>query len=340
MEDSKKLYPLSFSPLEDSWSWGDETFVLADLGYRDSVASKGWLGGNTLSELMDMYMDRIVGESVFDSTGRQFPVEVKRLAVKGRMPLLVCPDDEVAADRYDFLGKVKLWYVLDAKPQSRIYLGWKHAMTAAQVYEGCAVSGIEEHLNAITPKRGDVFVIEPGVVHSAAGDLTILEVSESSPMDFCLSGFGQPVDPEQFDENLNVVEALDFINYEPYRAAEKPQKRDEFSERLFDARQFSTSLIPLKNTLQLSGEQFDSFVIYTCIAGEASIKADGELYRLPAGQTMLIPADVTEYMLAPVMDGTVLLETTMEKHNELDSYIDPSVPATLEGEEGEESPIL
>ena len=60
MEEEKKLYPFKLVPVEDS---PDETWHLADLGFPDSMVRNGWLATNTLSELMEMYMDRIVGSS-------------------------------------------------------------------------------------------------------------------------------------------------------------------------------------------------------------------------------------------------------------------------------------
>ena len=69
-----------------------------------------------LSEIMEMYMDRVVGEGVFAAYGRQFPVLIKTLNGVRRTPLWVHPDDGIAAERYEFLGKAKLWYVVSARP--------------------------------------------------------------------------------------------------------------------------------------------------------------------------------------------------------------------------------
>ena len=91
MEEEKKLYPFKLVPVEDS---PDETWHLADLGFPDSMVRNGWLATNTLSELMEMYMDRIVGEGVFAAYGRQFPVLIKTLKGGRRTPLLVHPDDD------------------------------------------------------------------------------------------------------------------------------------------------------------------------------------------------------------------------------------------------------
>ena len=87
MEEEKKLYPLRFRPLEDTCSWGSESFLLADLGYRDTLVRDGWLAGNSIGEVMMLYMDRVVGDGVYDRFGRQFPLQVKYLRIDGRMSL-------------------------------------------------------------------------------------------------------------------------------------------------------------------------------------------------------------------------------------------------------------
>ncbi len=59
--EEKKLYPLAFCSLADEYGWGTDEFLLADLGYRDSLIREGWLAGNAISEIMDTYLDRVVG---------------------------------------------------------------------------------------------------------------------------------------------------------------------------------------------------------------------------------------------------------------------------------------
>ena len=61
MEEEKKLYPFKFCTLQDDYPWGSEEFRLADLGYRDSLVREGWLAGNSIAEVMDTYLDRVVG---------------------------------------------------------------------------------------------------------------------------------------------------------------------------------------------------------------------------------------------------------------------------------------
>ena len=56
---------------------------------------------------MDTYIDRISGDNTYEYYGRQFPVCIRQLSINGDLPLQVHPGDEIAAQRYDFLGNVE-----------------------------------------------------------------------------------------------------------------------------------------------------------------------------------------------------------------------------------------
>ena len=90
----KKLYPFKFVPVASRRPWGGsalvkvlgknfvecdeegnektigadeligESWELADMGVEDSVVAGGWLAGNTISDLMETYLERIVGEDI------------------------------------------------------------------------------------------------------------------------------------------------------------------------------------------------------------------------------------------------------------------------------------
>ena len=210
---------MKFCAVQNEYGWGTEEFRLADLGYRDSLVREGWLAGNSIGELMDTYFDRIPGEKAYDFFGRQFPLCVRKLTCRGRMPLQVHPDDEIAGQRYDLLGKEKLWYVLRAGKGAGLMLGFRRDCDASEFYAGCADGSVENLLNIVAPYAGQCLLIPSGTPHAAFGDIELLEIAESSPLDFCLCGWGGEVSEEQFDPALTATDAMDFINYGRYRAA-------------------------------------------------------------------------------------------------------------------------
>jgi mannose-6-phosphate isomerase len=206
MGQEKKLPPLRFLPQRVERPWGSVEYDVADLGFIDSVASGGWLGGNTLSELMETYLDRIVGDRAFDYFGTQFPVMVKTLDVKGRTSLHVNPDDETAAQRYDAFGKTALWHVLEASEDAELFIGFNRDMDASAFYTRCRSGQVEPVLNRLRPRKGDTFLVRPGTVFAAGAGLKLLEISESSELMFHLHGWGKT-------EEDDLEEAFDLIDF-------------------------------------------------------------------------------------------------------------------------------
>lgn len=335
--EEKKLYPMKFCTLQDTYDWGSETFKIADLGYRDTLVREGWLAGNSISEIMDMYVDQVVGENVFAWWGRQFPVCIRQLKVSGKMPLRVNPDDETAGQRWDFLGKEKLWYVVRCGRDAQVMIGWRKDTDASEVWEKCLDGTVGDILNVVAPHAGQVLRIAPGTPHAAAGDIEILEIGESSPLDFCMCGWGREVSEEEFDPALEFVDALDFIGYGAYRDATPAPERSGVAEKLVTLPQFEVSRIKLMDPLRFQGAEEESFVLYSCISGEASIRievAGAEAsFALKAGETMLVPADCPDFLIVPEASGTVLLETTVPYRTEQDAYINPEAAEAVEAEE-------
>lgn len=328
MEEEKKIYPLKFCAITDERPWGEEEFRLADLGYKDSLVHDGWLAGNSIGELMDTYIDRIVGDTVYEYYGRQFPICVRRLKINGKMPLQVHPDDEIAEQRYDLLGKEKIWYILHAGKGARLHIGFNRNTDASEFCKRCTDGNPDEMLNGISPADGQSFRIPAGVPHCADGELDILEIAESSPLDFCLHGRGLEISEDQFDPSLTLVDALDFMSYSKF-AAESCQ-----GDTLAEIPQYCIRRIRLGSPVAMKGHgDSDSFVLYICAAGKAELQVPAqegkpECFPLEKCDCILVPAECRDFNLVPMERDTVLIEVTNSRV-EPDKYIDPNVPATI-----------
>lgn len=378
----KKLYPLKFVPMASKKPWGgsvlvnelgkrfvecdkdgDETVLgtdtligesweLADMGLEDSVVADGWLAGNTISDVMETYLERVVGEKVYNYYGRQFPLLIKFLDIQNKLSVQVHPDDQIAAERYDALGKAELWYVMDASPEAKVYCGFNRDMTAQEFYDRCHNGTVLETLNVITPKKGDVIIIKPGTVHAADGGLLVAEIQESSILGFRLYDWGRESDPATA-RPTHLEEGIDVIDYNKFDAnnyKKGPLWGEESAHEhgpvvsLMDGPEFNVSKLILTDPLHIYTEKFESFIVYICMEGAASVqvpatKENGEAYmenyELAKGETILIPAELPDFYLVPRDPSTVLLEAVVRPEDELDDYIDPDTEAFLEDEDYE-----
>ena len=198
----KNLYPLRFTPSATQRPWGRDTWLLADLGFIDSETAGGWLDGNSLSELMETYLERMVGDDTFEYYGLQFPVTVRVLDLDGRTPVFVHPDDTIAEQRFDSLGKTAVWYVVSAEPGAVARVGFKRKVTAAELYAAAQAGTLEPLMNEIPLKAGATVPADPGVVYAFSGKARLIEVSEASSLVFDLT------------DGDDLVEAFDFISLE------------------------------------------------------------------------------------------------------------------------------
>lgn len=314
-EKEMKIGPMVFESIEDETDWGSESWKLADLGFRDSCVSSGNMAGDRLGDIMETYMDKIVGEYAYSYTGRQFPVMVKTFKTTSLTPLLVCPDDVTAAQRYDSLGKMKLWYVTEVRGDAKLYIGLKRDVEAAEFYSACLDGSIIDCLNEIPVKAGDSFLIKPGTVHCAGSGVSLVEIAESSDLDLriCEWSAGSPDSQETFLE-----EAFDFVNM----GAEIPNLLPKVAK----TEQFELTRLELQDPLKINNGDNGSYSVYYCLNGSLSIQmnVDGHqsVVRLETSQAALVPAEVEEFFLSPCSRDTVIFEIVGGKHKEEELYQD------------------
>ena len=284
MSDNMKLTPLKFLPDIVDMPWGTVEYMIADLGFVDSMASEGSLKGNTLSDIMQTYLEQVVGETSFEWYGTQFPVLIKRLHVKGRTSLHVNPDDESAEQRYDAFGKTALWYVESAGPKAKLFLGFKRPVTAEQFYMACQDGSVDKLLNVVYPVPGESYLISPGLVH-AAQDVTLTEVAESSELWFRL------YDWDRKDREIHLEEAFDLID--------------------FGAK---TAKVPQEDLLAATPQ----FTIHSM-----SVQVGENAWNARPGELVMLPSDVVDFFLIPAAGDTVLLEVRMDPRQDDDIVSDP-----------------
>ena len=160
-------------------------------------------------------------------------------------------------------------------------------------------------------------------------------------------------DVRQFAQWLRQQEGIDVIDYTAFdqsRYRKGALWGDEAAhehgpvDSLLETPQFNVSKVKLTDPLHIYTDQFESYIVYVCIEGSASIqvpatKENGEAYmenyEFAEGETILIPAEMSDFYLVPRDRATVLLEVVTRPEDEIDEYIDPETEAFLENEDYE-----
>ncbi|MCF0164091.1 MAG: class I mannose-6-phosphate isomerase [Bacteroidales bacterium] len=353
----KKLYPLKFRPILKSRVWGGprivkeygreaeegadashigESWDLCDMPDCESIVENGFLEGNDIADILETYLGDLVGDKVFEYYGLQFPLLVKILDIDGAISLQVHPNDEIAAERYDAYGKEEVWYVLDAKKDACVYMGFRRDVSVAEFYEKCKNGTAIELLNVFHPKKGDCFIVKPGTVHAASGGILLSEIQEPSDLTFRLYDWGRELNPATARE-MHLEEAIDCINYNKFDVENCYIKGVKDNRHIYEGEHFNITNIALSDTYHIYTDNFKSCIAYICTEGEALIQVvnekGNEIYPLKRGEIILIPATMSDFFVSPKAVGTNLLEVSFPEHHEEDLYVDPSVAASCGDED-------
>ncbi len=116
------MYPLKFKPILKTVVWGGEkiapykevvtdqhnigeSWELSGVKGHESVIANGEFEGKTITELVEQFKGKLVGEKVYANTGNEFPLLIKFIDAKSDLSIQVHPNDELAAKRHNSKGK-------------------------------------------------------------------------------------------------------------------------------------------------------------------------------------------------------------------------------------------
>lgn len=305
LDIKKGLYPRT---LDKSKSYGESWDISCVKGSISKVAN-GFLKGNDLQEIIEVYMGELVGEAVFEQYGENFPLLIKNLDCNDTLSVQVHPNDELAAERHNSFGKTEMWYIADAEEGAVIYLGFKNKNISREEYIRAVAEGtVAEILDAIPVKKGDVFFIPAGTVHALAKGLNVVEIQQTSDITYRIFDWNR-VDSEGKSRELHTALAVDAIDFES--GAEECRRTYSIvanSEvNIVDCKHFKTDILSVNGVAQMEYCNRDSFTIYICIDGEAKVSLDNETNEtLRTGEVMLIPAIANEV----IVEGNAKILTT------------------------------
>jgi len=316
------LYPLKFSPILKDKIWGGtklkslfdkpaktdklgESWELSGYEGDESVVTNGFLKGNNLTELIEIYMGELIGDTIFDEYGMSFPLLFKLIDANENLSIQVHPGDEVAAERHNSYGKTEMWYVVDADPGSELIIGFSEDCSRETYLEAMASDRVEDLLQKVPVAKGDVFFIPAGRVHAIGKGVVVAEIQQSSDITYRIYDYKRK-DDNGNERELHTEQALDVISFE---ASKHPKTvyTPVLNETtpLVTCDYFTTNMVRFNKRLDRHYASLDSFVSYMCLEGSFIIEFEGDKTTVTKGDTVLIPASIDELTLTP--DGEVTL---------------------------------
>lgn len=318
------LYPLKFKPIYKQNIWGGnnisnikpnndapekcgESWEISGVQGSLSIVDNGFLKGNNIQEISEIYMGELLGQKVYDKFGIEFPLLFKIIDANKNLSIQVHPDDSFATKQHNAYGKNEAWYILKAEKNAEILLGFNQNIKQYDFISHVKNSSLESVLNKFKVKQGDVYEVPSGTPHSIGEGILLAEIQQTSDVTYRIFDYNRKPERE-----LHLDLATEVLNYSKHiRGNIKFKRSPDKANSILNNNYFAVNFLPIMNTVVKDYNMIDSFKILFCINGKLMIEHNQEQYELNPAETILIPADIPELKIIP------------EKYSELlEIYID------------------
>jgi mannose-6-phosphate isomerase len=324
------LYPLKFKPIYLEKMWGGnrlnkllgkdfgklpncgESWELSAVEGNVSEVSNGFLAGNNLTELVEIYMSDLVGDKVFKKFGIEFPLLFKYIDAHDDLSVQVHPNDEMSKKRHNAYGKTEMWYVIHAEDGALINSGFNRPVSREQYLEYLENGKLHEILQYDEAKPGDVFFIPAGRVHAIGKGVVLAEIQETSDVTYRIFDYNRKDDQGNLRELHNdlALDAIDFSYLDEYKT--KYTFEENKSSELVSCEYFTTNLLQFSEKLEKEYSRLDSFIVYMNLDGQFTIEFENGEITIEKGETVLVPASLENYRLIPLTSEVKTLEVYIE----------------------------
>jgi mannose-6-phosphate isomerase len=289
--------------LPDDAPYG-ESWEVSDHPSHRTVVAEGPLAGRSVRELMEGRRRELLGPAA--DAYSIFPWLIKYLDARDWLSVQVHPDDAAAARLWPGeSGKTEVWFILDARPGSRVYAGLLPGVDEAALRGALARGTAAECLFRFEPRPGDCLFFPAGTVHAVGGGVMLTEVQQTSDATFRLYDWGR-VDAQGRPRTLHVEQALASIDWSagpvrPVRADGYPDAAPR-RQRLAECRYFQAEYVCQREPFTVGGAgRLQALLV---LHGRGRLQGPGRA-ELTAGDTLVLPASMAARTCAP--DGPLAL---------------------------------
>lgn len=311
------LYPLKFTPLFKEKIWGGqriktalgldfsplpncgEAWVLSGVPDSETLVSNGFLKGNTLNELLEVYMDELVGERVFAKHKTEFPILIKFIDSHDWLSIQVHPNDDLARDRGLPNGKSEIWYVLAAEEGAELITGFGKRTDKETYLQFLKEKRIKEVLNFEKVSAHDLFYMPAGRIHAMGPGILLAEIQQTSDTTYRIYDWDR-TDDQGNSRELHTDLALDAIDFTPHDSY-RTRYREEANgtAALVHCPHFSTNMIFFEKPVDKSYGLLDSFIVHLCVEGAYRLEYREGAETVIKGEAVLIPSAMDDFRMIP-----------------------------------------
>jgi mannose-6-phosphate isomerase len=323
------LYPLKFEPICLEKIWGGnrlktllgkkyntkncgESWEISGFDDKVSIVANGFLKGNDLNELIEIYMGDLVGDKVYEKFGIEFPLLIKFIDAQDDLSIQVHPNDELSKERHNAYGKTEMWYVVDAAEGALINSGFNQPVDREKYLEYFDNGNLTDLLKYDEAKVGDVFFIPAGRVHAICKGSMVTEIQQTSDMTYRIFDYNRK-DDKGNERELHTdlaLDAIDFSFLEDYKTKYTAELNK--STEIVSCKYFTTNILEFDRPIEKDYFKLDSFVIYITLEGKFEIETEEGTEKIGKGESILIPAIIDSLKLIPQSGKVKLLEVYIQ----------------------------
>lgn len=312
MKHRTSLYPLQFDPLYKDRIWGGtklktclgkdipsdtigESWEISTVDSDISVVNKGTLKGVLLTDLLAEYGEEILGSRLYGQFHNKFPLLFKFLDAKEDLSIQLHPNDALAMERHNSLGKTEMWYIMQADSNAAIIVGFNQDVCPEDYLHHLESKTLPKILKRIPVKKGEVYFLETGTIHAIGSGILIAEIQQTSDITYRIYDWDR-VDSQGNKRELHVDLALEAINYKEVDGKRDYQMALNTSNAIVDCPFFTTNIILLDGAYD-AFKAIDCFRVLLCTEGSFELLYSGDTYVYQKGDTVLLPACLGTYAL-------------------------------------------
>lgn len=304
-----ELYPLKFKPILKEKIWGGQNLIykfdeqsldskigesweLSGVPGSISIVAEGELKGENLNDIVLHYQDQLLGQSVLEKFGHEFPLLIKFIDAKENLSVQLHPNDAIAKAKHGCMGKTEMWYILKSENEGFIIADFNKEINKETYLKSIENKDIKNHLKHLKVDNGDVFFIAPGLIHAIGAGVMLAEIQQTSDITYRIYDWDR-VDEKGQSRELHQKEALDAIDFTSKKPKIEYHKTKNKLNKIVHNPHFKTDFLHVNNRIDLDLKSWDSFTILINVGKDSNISHNQKTYPFKSQETYLIPACIS-----------------------------------------------
>lgn len=212
-EFGKKIY---LEPLAETWECSTHPDGV-------SIVASGEYFGMKLDKLLKLHPEYLGTHPKRHLLPKgQLPILIKFIDANQNLSVQVHPSDEYAEVNEDGkLGKVEMWYVVDASKEAKLVYGLLRDIDERQLQCSINEGTFEKYLRYVPVEKNNVFFIDSGTIHAIGAGIIVAEIQENSNLTYRLYDYNR-TDKNGRKRELHINKALDVANLSGSATVKQP----------------------------------------------------------------------------------------------------------------------